>query len=264
LPKSSNPLTNPLSLAAGQVGKVALAAVDHVAVKRFGDAQALYERVLSANPRATPDALATAIIRRVAGELGAAGALSGAVAAAPGVGTSASIATGAADVGMSFGRLTAMVLAVGLAYQHDLSDPEHRKQHAYAVLAGSGDQLTAGERKAGNLKKQLGNAALDRNSENPVTGMLTSKVGVKVVSKIAAQSGAVRLGTMLPLGIGAGIGVVGNRALAFSVGRAATRYFADPNVARSSAVLKPALADRTKAVKNSVKESVMDRVKRSR
>ncbi len=216
-------------MAAGQVGKVALTAVDHVAVKRFADAEALYERAISARPHADAHGVATEIIRRVARELGAAGAVSGAMAASPMIGTSVSLATGAADVGLAFGRLTSMVLAVGLAHGADLSNPEERRRHAYAVLSGSGDQLTPGERKAGELKKQLGQQALGtRRGRGPTGGVgnvITTKVAEKMVAKLATQEAAIKIGSLLPLGLGAGVGAVGNRALVFSVGRTAVKYF---------------------------------------
>jgi hypothetical protein len=227
-------LPNPLSLAAGQVGKVALTAVDHVAVRRFGDAEQLFERALSADPKGSPDRLAAAIVKRIARELGAAGAVTGAVAAAPGVGTTASLASGAADIGVSFGRLATMVLAVGLAYGHDLADEEDRRQHVYAVLSGTGSHLTEGERRAGDLKKQLGKQALGKGKDGPMGNVLTSKIGTKVVSKLVAREMAVKAATLLPLGIGTGVGAVGNRAMAFSVGRTAIRYF-DPNKGSGSA-----------------------------
>jgi hypothetical protein len=222
-------LPNPLSAAAGQVGKVALTAIDHVAVRRFSDSELLYERALSGNPQATPDKVSTAIIRRVAKELGTAGAVAGALAAAPGIGTSASVAAGAADIGVSFGRLASMVLAIGLAHGVDLSDPDDRRRHVYAVLSGSGENLTQGERKAGELKKQLGQQALGRNGIAGPLGnmnnMVTSKVGAKVIERLIRQEAAVKLGSLLPLGFGAGVGAVGNRALVFSVGRQAMKYF---------------------------------------
>jgi hypothetical protein len=64
LPIKDIPLPNPLSVAAGQVGKVALTAIDHVAVRRFSDSELLYERALSANPHATADKVSAAIILR--------------------------------------------------------------------------------------------------------------------------------------------------------------------------------------------------------
>jgi hypothetical protein len=222
-------LANPLSLASSQVGKVALTAVDHVAVKRFSDAEQLYERALSSLPNGTPEQLANAIIKRVARELGAAGAVSGAVAAAPGVGTSVSLASGAADIGVAFGRMASMILAVGIAFGADLGDSENRRHHVYGVLSGSGSQLTEGERRAGDLKRQLGKQALGRKDGTPALGnMVTSKVGTKILSRAVAGKAA----SLLPLGIGAGVGAVGNRSLVFSVGRAAVRHFTGSDISR--------------------------------
>lgn len=252
-----NPITNPLSLAAGQVGRIALGAVDHVVTRRFDDAIALEQRVRANMANRTSTDIAAAIIRRVATELATAGAIAGAVAAAPAVGTSATLATTAADVGLSFGRLGVMVMAVGLAYGTDLGDEEVRKQHVYAVLSGSGQYLTEGERAAGDLKKQLGNKAISRRdgaSNLPgglgkVTDLVTSRVGTKVISRLAAQELAIKIGTLLPLGIGAGVGAVGNRALVNSVGRTAQRYFAsgaqnrtqqpNPRLPTQPAILRP-------------------------
>ncbi len=229
-----NPLTNPMSLAAGQVGRIALSAVDHVVIKRFDDAVVLERRTRASMPSRSSTDIGAAIIRRVAKELATAGAIAGAVAAAPAVGTSATLATTAADVGLSFGRLAVMVMAVGLAYECDLSDEEIRKQHVYAVLSGSGQQLTESERNAGDLKKQLGNKALSRRDSSStvpgglgkMTDLATSRVGTRVISRLAAQEMAIKIGTLLPLGVGAGVGAVGNRALVNSVGRTAQRYFA--------------------------------------
>jgi hypothetical protein len=263
-------MPNPLSLAAGQVGKVALTAIDHVAVKRFADSEALYERALSANPNAPAEKLAAAIIRRVAKELATAGAISGIVAAAPGIGTSASLATGAADIGVSFGRLAAMVLAVGLAYGADLSDVEDRRRHVYAVLSGSGEQLTEGERKAGDLKKQLGQQALGRGKDQKdgvgsyVTSKVGSKVGAKVLSRLVAQETAISIGSLMPLGIGAGIGAAGNRALVFSVGRTAVKYFSRAQPSRANdrnTPLRGHVIEAAPGAQTYVKSSAMKRAK---
>jgi hypothetical protein len=165
------------------------------------------------------------------------------MAAAPAVGTTATLASTAADVGLAFGRMGVMVMAVGLAYGADLSDDDVRKQHVYAVFSGSSHQLTEGERTAGDLKKKLGQQALTRRDTESVlpgtmgkmTELATSRVGTRVISRVAAQEMAIKIGTLLPLGVGAGVGAVGNRALVNSVGRTAQRYFASGLVPRYGA-----------------------------
>ena len=221
---------NPMSKASAQVGRVAIRAVDFVVANRLGDAESLLEKARASLPTAAPGVLANVIVSRVAREMAGMGALSGAVAMAPAVGTVASLATSAADVGVAFGRISTMIMAVGLAHGVDLSSEEVRKQHVYAVLGGAESQLQPNERKAGELKKMLGKQAVGARTTLPAIGrvndVVASRVGIKVVEKLAAKGLAVRLATLLPMGIGAGVGAVGNRALVTSVGRTAVAYFA--------------------------------------
>ena len=227
---SKGPRLNPMSKASAQVGRVAIRAVDFVVANRLGDAESLLEKARASLPTAAPGVLANVIVSRVAREMAGMGALSGAVAMAPAVGTVASLATSAADVGVAFGRISTMIMAVGLAHGVDLSSEEVRKQHVYAVLGGAESQLQPNERKAGELKKMLGKQAVGARTTLPAIGrvndVVASRVGIKVVEKLAAKGLAVRLATLLPMGIGAGVGAVGNRALVTSVGRTAVAYFA--------------------------------------
>ncbi len=222
-------MSNPLSKASAQVGRVAVRAVDYVVENRLGDAHAMLEKARVGQPNGASPVIAAAIVKRVAKEMAGMGALSGAIAMAPAVGTATSLATGAADVGIAFARISTMILAIGLAYDVDLAGVEVRKQHVYAVLGGAESQLNASERKAGEMKKMLGKRAVGARTTLPavsrVNDVVAGRVGVKVIEKLATKELAVKLATLLPLGIGAGVGALGNRALVTSVGRTATLYF---------------------------------------
>lgn len=218
-------LFNPVSKASEQVGRVAVRAVDYVVENREGDANAMLARARSARPGASPKIVADSIVARVARELATMGAVTGAVALAPGVGTSAALATTAADVGVAFGRISTMVMAIGFAYGIDLSDLEVRRGFVYGVLSGSESQLTDKERKAGHMKKMLGKRAVGRKGALPAMGqvneMLATRLGTRMVEKLVTQELALKMATLLPLGIGAGVGAAGNRALVSSIGRTA-------------------------------------------
>jgi EcsC protein family len=222
-------VANPLTKMKSQAGKVAVSAIDHVVVNRFHDAESLLDRARKAQPHGTRTQVADAIISRVSKEMAAVGAASGAVAAAPAVGTAASVATTAADIGLAFGRIATMVMAVGLAYGHDLSDVDQRKVWVYDVLSGSHGQLTDSERKAGDLKKQLGDQALGSkggpSGVNRINEIVATRIGSKMVGRLVSEEVALKIATLLPLGVGAGIGAVGNRALVRSIGRHAKTYF---------------------------------------
>ena len=214
-----------LNRASSQVGQVALSSVDHVITTRLPQAQALIERLRADQPHATAAQVADSVIRKFARELAAAGAASGAIAAAPAVGTTASLATSVADIGLAFARLTEMVMGVGLAYGHNLDDLATRKRWVHHVLSGASGNLTDVERKAGDLKKQLGKTAIATKSPAATTARLGEKVATKAVGRLAARGSAVKLASLLPLGIGAGVGAAGNRALVNSVGRTAKTFF---------------------------------------
>jgi hypothetical protein len=218
-------LVNPLSKASEQVGRVAVRAVDYVIENRVSDAESMLRRARTSAPGATGRVHADMVVARVAREMATVGALTGAVAVAPGVGTGTALATGAADVGVAFGRIATMVMAVGLAFEVDLTALEVRKDFVYGVLAGSESQLTDQERKAGQMKRQLGKQAVGRKGTLPamahVNEIFASRLGVRMVEKLVTQELALKLATLLPLGIGAGVGAIGNRALVTSVGRTA-------------------------------------------
>jgi EcsC protein family len=217
---------NPLSKASAQVGKVALQAVDYVVANRFADAEALVTRARAAKPHGSRTDIAEAVIKRVATEMAGVGAVSGAVAAAPAIGTMASMATGLADVGLAFARIATMVMAVGIAYGHDLSDLETRRHWVYDVLGGAGGQMTAKERKAGDMKKQLGQQALGAKATGTAAmSRVNEAVGARLAARLVETETLVRVATLIPLGIGAGVGAVGNRAMVNSVGRHAKKFF---------------------------------------
>lgn len=256
-----------MSKASAQVGRVAIRAVDFVVANRLGDSESLVERARAGVATAAPGVVAHAIVARVAKEMAGMGALSGAVAMAPAVGTVTSLATSAADVGVAFGRISTMIMAIGLAYGVDLSNEEVRKRHVYAVLGGAESQLEPSERKAGELKKMLGKQAVGARTTLPAVGrvndVVASRVGIKVVEKLATKGLAVKLATLLPMGIGAGVGAVGNRALVTSVGRTAVAYFASQGATESPRALPSGVADR---VSNRVKtgaDSIRRRIRRS-
>jgi EcsC protein family len=217
---------NPFSQASAQVGRVALQAVDYVVENRLSDAEAMVSRAKAANPGAAHATIADAVVRRVAKEMAGVGAMSGAVAAAPAVGTMASMATSVADVGIAFARIATMVMAVGIAFGHDLSQFETRKQWVYNVLSGAGGQLTKKERKAGDMKKNLGQQAMgNKTAGTAAIARVNEVVGTRVAARLIEKETLVRVATLIPLGIGAGVGAVGNRAMVNSVGRHAKKYF---------------------------------------
>ena len=216
---------NILNRASTQVGQVAMTAVDRVIATRLPQAEALVTRLRTSQPGWSHEQVADAVIKKFAKELAGSGAVSGAIAAAPAVGTAASMATAVADIGLAFARVTEMVMGVGVAFGHDLGDLETRRGWVYQVLSGATGSMTDSEKQAGNMKKQIGRTALAAKSPAATTARVTEIMGTKLIGKLVTKEAVVKLASLIPLGIGAGVGAAGNRALANSIGRTSKAFF---------------------------------------
>jgi hypothetical protein len=174
------------------------------------------------NPDADPATVVTMLEKHYRATVIGIGTAAGAVAALPAVGTMAGVAAGAAEI-TAFVSATAMfVLAMAEVHGVPVSDPLLRRALVLAVLVGeSGEAILAGAQlETPHWAQVLGrSAAKDRVTviNNQLTHLLLTRVGTR--------QGALVLGRALPLGIGAGVGAVGNAALARSAIRSARRAF---------------------------------------
>ena len=148
------------------------------------------------------------------------GAASGGAAAVPGVGTGASLATGAAEIA-AFVSTTAMyVLALAEVYGIPVDDPQVRRALVLTVLLGDVGEaaLAGGEIEAKHWARVLGRTG-SKDTAKALNGRLTHLL----VTRFGARQGALVAGRALPFGIGAGVGAVGNAALGRSVSSRAAR-----------------------------------------
>jgi len=172
---------------------------------------AYLERVRAKRPDASPAQVIEQLERRYLGAVVGIGGASGAAAALPGVGTGAAVATGAVEIA-GFVSATAMyVLAVAEVHGIPVSDPEFRRALVLAVLLGEGATaaLEGTASQAPHWAQVIGRAT----SKEKVAGV-NAKLAKLVLTRFGAKQGALLVGRALPLGIGAGIGAVGNAALA--------------------------------------------------
>lgn len=176
------------------------------------------------NPKMTPAQLTARLERHYRAAVIGIGGASGAAAAVPGVGTAASVATGAAEI-TGFISATAMyVLALAELHSVPVSDPQVRRALVISVLVGEGAEMviagTASE--SGHWAQMIGAASgKDEGKLAGINGRLTTML----ITRFGARQGALLFGRALPLGIGAGIGAVGNAALARGVISTARRAF---------------------------------------
>lgn len=201
------------------VAATVLRAIDHAVTARWDDA-----RRRAAAATGTPAGRVTQVTQAVGTELAAVGAATGGVAALPGVGTIASLAASAADVGWTTTRACDLVMAIAAVHGHTDAPAEVRKAWIVAVLGygpGAADALPrilaaeeeAAHERAGGRVSGGSLAALNQGfARNLATRWVMRRLATSV-------------GRALPFGIGALVGGVANRASARTIARHADLLF---------------------------------------
>jgi hypothetical protein len=184
---------------------------------------AYLNRVRGRRPDLPPAELVRQLERRYAAAVAGIGAASGGAAALPGVGTATSVAAGAAEI-TAFVSATAMyVLALAELHQVPVSDPQVRRALVLGVLVGAPGEAAL-EAQGGKHWAQV----INRPDTKSRIGAINGRLGRLLVTRFGARQGALLVGRALPLGIGAGVGALGNVALAKAAISSARRAFGPP------------------------------------
>lgn len=208
------------------VGQLITPAIDALVEARYEPAAAAVARLAARHPSASSREKADKLVARYRKELGMVGAASGGAAALPGVGTAAGLGASGADVAWTVSRLGEMILSIGVAYGHGAEDVEGRRAWVMSVLAVSLGVAKGIGGVAGEIGQKGGIKVVKAIPMSQIT-RINQALGSRVIVKFGTQQGVVRLGRIVPFGIGAGIGAGGNVLLVNSVGRAARNFFDD-------------------------------------
>jgi hypothetical protein len=156
-------------------------------------------------------------------ELATIGAATGAVAAAPSVGTAATIAVSTAELAWFTARSGDFILT--MAALHGMREPtvEERRAWVLAVLIFGGsarEGLTS-------AAKQLGIEIDTPSSRIPLASLraINGVLSTSLVRRYGTRRGVIAAGTALPLGIGAAIGGSANYAAVRTLSRHADSFF---------------------------------------
>lgn len=200
--------------------------------QRFATAVESVSRLRAEDPEATPDQLADRLIRRTSKEMAVGGAMTGGAAASPVAGVAVAAASAGADATYSVGKLSEMIMGLGIIYGHEHATVEERATWIWAVLGiseGAAVGLTGLAARAGSRGGARLLARLPAGSQAAVN----TKLSQRVMARLSTGKGPWSLAALIPYGIGAGVGAAGNAVLAQSVGRAAKQYFSG-DLGRSS------------------------------
>lgn len=180
------------------------------------------DRARRRRPTATPAEVITQLERRYLGAVVGIGAASGGAAALPGAGTAASVASGAAEITAFISATALYVLALAEVHGIPTHDPDVRRALVLAVLIGEGAEavLTGAAEQSPHWAQVIGQGV----SKDHIGG-INARLAQLMVRRFGARQGALLIGRALPLGLGAGIGAVGNAALARAAVASARRAF---------------------------------------
>lgn len=181
------------------------------------------ERLRAQYPDATQDDLVKKLEAGFTTLVTTTGAATGGVAAAPGVGTVAALATGVGD-GMAFLTATAShVLAVANVYGIDVENHERQRALLLMVVAGGSAAGTV-SKAAGRTGSHLGTKSVRAIPMESIR-QINRVLGPHFVTKFGAKRGVIVLGRAVPFGLGVAIGGGGNLLMARGVIKATRKAF---------------------------------------
>lgn len=179
-------------------------------------------RIRRSRPDASPAEIVEVLEDRYRKAAVGIGVVSGASATVPGVGTATSIAAAGGEVA-GFVMATAFYV-LGLARVHGV--PIHDREVRRALVLGVllGDTAAAAAGGAALAEKHWAEVIARRGSKQEVSG-LNGRLTRMILTRFTARQAGLMLGRAIPLGIGAGVGALGNAALARAAIRSARRAF---------------------------------------
>jgi hypothetical protein len=201
------------------------AALDRALAIQRPAVQIYLDRLRRQHPEMTPAEVVRQLERRYLVAVTGIGGASGAAAAVPGVGTAATVASGAAEVTAFVSASALFVLALAELHGVPVSDPEVRRALVVSVLVGQG-AIPALE--AGAAAEAHWAHVLARATPRDRIAVVNSYLGRLLLRRFGARQSALFIGRALPLGVGAAIGAGGNAALARSAIAAARKGFGPP------------------------------------
>jgi hypothetical protein len=175
------------------------------------------------NPHLTDAQLLKKINVAFSSSVTSTGAATGAVAAAPGVGTLVGLVAAGGDASWFLTAAASYVLAVAELRGVHANDFEHQRALVLMVLAGGGGSTffsRAAARTGPHLGKIVTNAVPLRTIRS-----INRTLGANFVTKYGTKRGIVAIGKVAPFGIGFVIGASGNRLMARSVITSTTVMF---------------------------------------
>lgn len=191
-------------------------------------AEAYVSRLRHAHPGAGPAEIAAKLEKRYLSVVTASGVAVGAAATIPGIGTLSALSAAAAET-VAFLEATALfVLALAVVYGIPADHRERRRALVLSVLAGDSSKhavaelVGPGRTNGGWISESVATLPLSSMSR------LNQRLLKSWVKRYTVRRGALLFGKLLPVGIGALVGAIGNYLAGKKIIRNARRAFGAP------------------------------------
>jgi hypothetical protein len=199
-----------------------LGAIDEVASNRW-DAAVKRAAELPGDVRpAKVKALTDSFCREVA----VAGAAAGAIAAAPTVGTGATLLTATAELAWFTTRAGDLILTIAALHGRPNPTVDERRAWVLALLIYGGSARDEFSRAVSEASTGMVTATADRRLPVASLQMLNRTMSKILFRRYGTRRGIAAVGRMIPLGIGAAIGGSANYVAIRSLARHADEFFA--------------------------------------
>lgn len=207
----------------------ALAHIIERSARIQGPAAAAYvERLRRADPGAEPAAIVSKLEKRYVTAVTASGAAVGSTAVLPGLGTLAALSAAAGETAVFLEATAFFALANAAVFGVSAKDRERRRALVLSVLVGDDSKhamaelLGPGRTSGAWLSEGVASIPM------PALAQLNSRLLKRAVRRYTLRRGALLFGKILPVGIGAIIGAVGNRMAGKKIVRNTRSAFGAP------------------------------------
>ena len=190
--------------------------------------KAYVARLRAADPAATPTDIVTRLDKHYRAAVMASGAAVGSAAAFPGIGTLVAMSAVAGETVVFLEATAVYVLAVAEVHGIPVDHRERRRALVLAVLVGEDSKRAVadliGSGRTSGAWVSDGAATLPL----PALSQLNSRLLRYFVKRYTLKRGAMAFGKLLPVGVGAVVGGVGNRLMAKKIIANAHSAFGNP------------------------------------
>lgn len=193
--------------------------------------RAYVARLRNADPGAGPAQVAAKLEKRYLAAVTAGGAAVGATAAVPAIGTLMALSAVAGETAVFLEATAFFVLSVAEVHGIPVENRERRRALVLAVLVGDQGKSAItdllGSGRTGGAWLAEGSAGVAA-VPLPAVRELNSRLTRYFVKRFTLRRGALAFGKLLPVGLGALIGAIGNRLMGKKIVRNARKAFGAP------------------------------------